>query len=60
MTHANCPFCGVATTTRHETQQACIDALHSEIAQTRRILENVTESPPAGPDHEEREDKQLA
>ena len=59
MTHANCPFCGVATTTRHETQQACIEALNSEIAQTRRVLENVTESHPPEPDREESQDKQL-
>lgn len=34
-----CPFCGVATTTPHETQELCIVALHTEIARTRDMLE---------------------
>lgn len=59
MTHANCPFCGVATETRHETQQACIEALHSEIARTRRVLEKVTERLPAEPVDEQERDRQL-
>jgi hypothetical protein len=43
-----CPFCGVVSEAPHETQQACIEALQSEIARTRRVLENVTEPlPPA-------------
>ena len=42
-----CPFCGVVSDTPHETQQACIAALQSEIDQTRKILEHVTESLPA-------------
>jgi hypothetical protein len=43
-----CPFCGVMTDSPHETQQACIEALQSEIARTRRVLQNVTEPlPPA-------------
>jgi hypothetical protein len=42
-----CPFCGVASDAPHETQQACIEALHSEIERTRKILENVTERLPA-------------
>jgi hypothetical protein len=37
-----CPFCGIATDEPHETQQACIDALQSEIARTRGILDNST------------------
>lgn len=59
MTLVNCPFCGVATEVRHETQQACIGALHAEIARTRRILELVTEPPPperAESEHAEQED----
>ena len=59
MTHPNCPFCGVSTETRHETQQACIEALHSEIARTRRVLEHVSEGPPAEPAEEEEQDRQL-
>jgi hypothetical protein len=59
MTPANCPFCGVATDVRHETQQACIEALHAEIARTRRILEFVTEPLPAEQTEEEDQDKQL-
>jgi uncharacterized Zn finger protein (UPF0148 family) len=42
-----CPFCGVVSEAPHETQQACIEALQSEIARTRRILETVTEPLPA-------------
>ncbi len=43
-----CPFCGVVSDAPHETQQACIEALHSEIARTKKVLQNVTEPlPPA-------------
>ena len=42
-----CPFCGVVSELPHETQQACIDALQSEIKRTREVLENVTEPLPA-------------
>ena len=37
----NCPFCGVATTTPHETQEGCISALRQEIARMRSVLEHV-------------------
>jgi hypothetical protein len=43
MTALLCPFCGVVSDVPHQTQQACIDALHSEIARTRQILAHVTE-----------------
>jgi len=33
-----CPFCGVATPVPHETQEACITALHTEIDRMRGIL----------------------
>ena len=33
-----CPFCGVATPVPHETQEACIAALHTEIGRMRGIL----------------------
>jgi hypothetical protein len=59
MTRENCPFCGVATETRHETQRACIEALHSEIARTRRVLETVTESVPSEPADDEAQDRPL-
>ena len=43
-----CPFCGVVGEAPHETQRACIDALQSEIARTREILQHMTEPlPPA-------------
>ena len=58
MTLVNCPFCGVATDVRHETQQACIEALHTEIARTRRIIDSVTDSRPPLSEQEER-DPQL-
>ena len=42
-----CPFCGVISEIPHETQQACIEALQSEIKRTREVLDNVTEPLPA-------------
>ena len=42
-----CPFCGVATPVPHETQAACIAALHSEIGRVRHILAALR---PAGAD----------
>lgn len=42
-----CPFCGVVSEIPHETQQACIEALQSEIKRTREVLDNVTEPLPA-------------
>ncbi len=40
-----CPFCGVATSVPHETQEACITALHTEIGRMRAILSTLR---PAG------------
>jgi len=39
-----CPFCGVATTVPHETQQRCIAALQSEIARVKEMVIRVKES----------------
>lgn len=50
-----CPFCGVICDVPHETQQACIEALQSEIKRTREILENVTEPLPAASIAEEQD-----
>jgi hypothetical protein len=36
-----CPFCGLVTGEPHETQEACIEALHAEIDRTRELLEHV-------------------
>jgi hypothetical protein len=36
----NCPFCGVVTDVPHETQGACIDALHAEIGRVRSLLQH--------------------
>ena len=44
MNAVTCPFCGVVSDVRHETQQACIQALQAEIVHTRRILDRTTES----------------
>lgn len=33
-----CPFCGVASEVAHRSEEACIEALHSEIERTRAIL----------------------
>ena len=38
-----CPFCGIVSDHRHETQEACIDALQAEITRTREVLERITE-----------------
>ncbi len=37
----SCPFCGVGTDLPHETQQACIAALHAEIARMRQVVERL-------------------
>lgn len=44
MNAVTCPFCGVVSDVRHQTQQACIQALQAEIVHTRRILEQTSES----------------
>ena len=43
-----CPFCSVVSVVPHQSQQACIQALQSEIAQTRHVLECRTERLIAG------------
>jgi hypothetical protein len=40
-----CPFCGVVAGVPHETQEGCIAALNTEIAQIRGVLANLK---PAG------------
>ena len=42
-----CPFCGVVSDRPHDTQEACILALQSEIRQTRQALSQA--APPAAP-----------
>jgi len=59
MTSMICPFCGVVSDVRHDTQQACIDALHTEIARTRRVLKHVTEPLPPASLADEARNKQL-
>jgi hypothetical protein len=45
-----CPFCGVVSESAHDSQQACIQALQSEIERTRQVLIRVGElSLPEGP-----------
>jgi len=36
-----CPFCGLATESPHETQGACIAALHAEISRVRQIVDRL-------------------
>ena len=36
-----CPFCGMATEVPHESQEGCIEALQTEIARMRGILQYV-------------------
>jgi hypothetical protein len=43
-----CPFCSVVSVAPHQSQQACIQALQTEIAQTRQVLECRTERLTAG------------
>jgi hypothetical protein len=52
-----CPFCGVVSDVPHETQQGCIDALQSEIAHTRRVLERT--QPLASPSGTDDQDPHL-
>jgi hypothetical protein len=33
-----CPFCGVASETPHDSQEACIQALRAEIARAQALL----------------------
>ena len=40
-----CPFCGVPSHLPHETQEACIAALHQEIARMREVVERVRSLP---------------
>jgi hypothetical protein len=47
----SCPFCGVGTDLAHETQEACIAALHAEIARMRQVVDRLngpTEVPLSG------------
>jgi len=37
----SCPFCGTGTDLPHETQAACITALHSEISRIRHVVERL-------------------
>jgi hypothetical protein len=37
----SCPFCGTGANLPHETQEACIAALHSEISRIRRVVERL-------------------
>ena len=41
----SCPFCGTGTDLPHDTQEACIAALHSEISRIRRVVEGL-QGPP--------------
>jgi len=43
-----CPFCGVVSESPHDSQEACIQALQSEIDRTRRVLIQFGEVPTPG------------
>ena len=45
MTITVCPFCGIASEEAHDSQEACIRALHQEIEKARQLLES--SEPPA-------------
>jgi hypothetical protein len=36
-----CPFCGIASERAHDSQQACIEALKTEIDKARELLATV-------------------
>jgi len=56
-----CPFCGVATEVAHRSQEACIEALQSEIERTRELLTHVVDSVAIRPQaNESDEDAVLA
>lgn len=40
-----CPFCNVPTDVPHETQTACIEALHGEIDRMRGLLASTSTGP---------------
>ena len=37
----SCPFCSAGTDLPHETQEACIAALHAEISRVRQVVERL-------------------
>ena len=41
MTETACRFCGVSAHLPHETQEACIAALHEELTRLREILHSM-------------------
>jgi hypothetical protein len=49
MEYTVCAFCGVATRQAHDSQEACIAALQTEIEKTRQLLAAVDPSPPEKP-----------
>jgi hypothetical protein len=53
MKMTSCPFCGVPTDLPHDTQEACISALHTEIARMREMVERVRSLPSQPPQPKE-------
>jgi hypothetical protein len=56
MTTNTCPFCGVLTDLPHETQEACISALHAEIARVRAVVDRVRHRSPDADESDPRDD----
>ena len=61
---STCPFCGLFAAAPHETQEGCIEALQTEIARVRAVLQQVhsTQVPnptddAASPDPEENRER---
>jgi hypothetical protein len=52
-----CPYCGVSSDVAHETQEACIEALHAEIARVRDLLQHVRSVAAPGPVETGRKDE---
>jgi hypothetical protein len=53
-----CPFCGVVAEAPHETHEACIQALHAEIARVREVLSHLHSAQVPAPEDAEGADSE--
>lgn len=44
-----CPFCGIVSDGPHESQEACIAALHAEIERVRLVVDSLQNAAVPGP-----------
>jgi hypothetical protein len=59
MNGTTCPSCGLATDQPHDTQEACIEALHREIARVRNVLDHVKDPGGQGVRSDSREQESV-